>query len=83
MGDSKSTSCSSSPSPSTVLMGNVMYRRMTPEEDLIATQQGIDILVKQRSELVNQLVHHHNKLLRTNEIESLTQFSKQIDAIMR
>jgi len=61
----------------------VVYRRMTPEEDLMATQQGIDILVKQRSQLVDRLVKHHNKLLRSNEIESLHDFSKQIDAIMR
>jgi len=61
----------------------VVYRRMTPEEDLIATQQGINLLVKQRSDLVNKLVQHHNKLLRSNEIDSLTNFSRQIDAIMR
>ena len=61
----------------------VVYRRMTPEEDLIATQQGIDILVKQRSQLVEKLVRHHSNLVRSNEIESLHQFSKQIDSIMR
>ena len=61
----------------------VVYRRMTPEEDLIATQQGIDILVKQRSQLVEKLVRHHSNLVRSNEIESLYKFSKQIDSIMR
>jgi hypothetical protein len=59
------------------------YRRMTPEEDLLATQQGIDILVKQRQALVDQLVKHHDQLARTNEKESLLQFSRQIDTIMR
>ena len=34
------------------------YRRMTPEEDLIATLQGINLLVSQRQELVNQLTSH-------------------------
>ena len=61
----------------------VVYRRMSPEEDLIATQQGIDILVKQRSQLVEKLVRHHSNLVRSNEIESLYKFSKQIDSIMR
>jgi len=59
------------------------YRRMTPEEDLLATQQGIDLLVKQRQTLVDQLVKHHDQLARTNEKESLLQFSRQIDTIMR
>ena len=59
------------------------YRRMTPEEDLLATQQGIDILVKQRQTLVDQLVKHHNQLTRSNEKESLREFSRQIDTIMR
>ena len=59
------------------------YRRMTPEEDLLATQQGIDLLVKQRQALVDKLVIHHNQLSRTNEKESLLQFSRQIDSIMR
>ena len=56
---------------------------MTPEEDLLATQQGIDLLVKQRQSLVDKLVVHHNQLARTNEKESLLQFSRQIDTIMR
>jgi len=59
------------------------YRRMTPEEDLLATQQGIDLLVKQRQTLVDQLVKHHNQLTRSNEKESLREFSRQIDTIMR
>lgn len=59
------------------------YRRMTPEEDLLATQQGIDLLVKQRQSLVDKLVVHHNQLVRTNEKESLLQFSRQINTIMR
>jgi len=59
------------------------YRRMTPEEDLLATQQGIDLLVKQRQTLVDKLVKHHDQLARTNEKESLLQFSRQIDTIMR
>ena len=59
------------------------YRRMTPEEDLLATQQGIDLLVKQRQSLVDKLVVHHNQLARTNEKETLLQFSRQIDTIMR
>jgi len=59
------------------------YRRMTPEEDLLATQQGIDLLVKQRQTLVDQLVKHHNQLARSNEKESLREFSRQIDTIMR
>ena len=59
------------------------YRRMTPGEDLLATQQGIDLLVKQRQTLVDQLVKHHNQLARTNEKETLLQFSRQIDTIMR
>ena len=56
---------------------------MTPGEDLLATQQGIDLLVKQRQKLVDQLVKHHNQLARTNEKETLLQFSRQIDTIMR
>ena len=56
---------------------------MSPEEDLLATQQGIDLLVKQRQALVDKLVIHHNQLSRTNEKESLLQFSRQIDSIMR
>ena len=56
---------------------------MTPEEDLLATQQGIDILVKQRQALVDQLVKHHDQLARTNEKEPLLKFSRQIDTIMR
>merc|ERR1711997_752620 len=59
------------------------YRRQTPEEDYLSTQQGIDILVKQRQQLVDQLTKHYRKLYRSNEIESLLKFSQQIDSIMR
>ena len=59
------------------------YRRQTPEEDLLSTLSGIDILVKQRQELVDKLVQHHRKLYRSNEIENLLKFSQQIDSIMR
>ena len=56
---------------------------MTPEEDLLATQQGIDLLVKERQALVDKLVLHHNRLARANQKESLVKFSRQIDTIMR
>ena len=59
------------------------YRRMTPEEDLIATLQGINLLVRQRQELVNELTGHYRKLQRSNEIDSLLKFSQKIDHIMR
>ena len=59
------------------------YRRQTPQEDLLSTLSGIDILVKQRQELVDKLVQHHRKLYRSNEIENLLKFSQQIDSIMR
>jgi len=59
------------------------YRRQTPEEDYLSTQQGIEILVKQRQQLVDQLTKHYRKLYRSNEIESLLKFSQQIDSIMR
>ena len=59
------------------------YRRQTPEEDLLSTLSGIDILVKQRQDLVDKLVQHHRKLYRSNEIENLLKFSQQIDSIMR
>lgn len=60
-----------------------LYRRMTPEEDLISTLQGINLLVSQRQELVNQLTKHYRSLQRSNEIESLFKFSQKIDSIMR
>ena len=56
---------------------------MTPEEDLIATLQGINLLVRQRQELVNELTGHYRKLQRSNEIDSLLKFSQKIDHIMR
>merc|ERR1711994_470695 len=59
------------------------YRRQTPEEDYLSTQQGIEILVKQRQQLVDQLTKHYRKLYRSNEIESLLKFSQQIDSIIR
>merc|ERR1712223_32317 len=59
------------------------YRRQTPEEDYLSTQQVIEILVKQRQQLVDQLTKHYRKLYRSNEIESLLKFSQQIDSIMR
>jgi len=59
------------------------YRRQTPEEDYLSTQQGIEILVKQRQQLVDQLTKHYRKLYRSNQIESLLKFSEQIDSIMR
>jgi hypothetical protein len=59
------------------------YRRMTPEEDLIATLQGINLLVSQRQQLVNQLTSHYKNLQRTNEIDGLLKFSQKIDSIMR
>merc|ERR1719367_2512405 len=59
------------------------YRRQTPEEDYLSTQQGIEILVKQRQQLVDQLTKHYRKLYRSNEIENLLKFSQQIDSIMR
>merc|ERR1712156_523553 len=59
------------------------FRRQTPEEDYLSTQQGIEILVKQRQQLVDQLTKHYRKLYRSNEIESLLKFSQQIDSIMR
>jgi len=72
---------SNSESPSSQLFH--FYRRQTPEEDLLSTLSGIDILVKQRQELVDKLVQHHRKLYRSNEIENLLKFSQQIDSIMR
>merc|ERR1712087_1105900 len=59
------------------------YRRQTPEEDYLSTQQGIEILVKQRQQLVDQLTKHYRKLYRSNDIESMLTFSQQIDSIMR
>ena len=61
----------------------VFYRRMTPSEDLVATLLGIDVLVRQRQELIDRLVGHHQKLARRNEIGALTEFSKEIDRIMK
>ena len=58
-------------------------RRATPEEDYLSTQQGIEILVKQRQELVDQLTRHYRKLHRSNDIEQMLKFSQQIDSIMR
>ena len=72
---------SNSQSPSAQLFQ--FYRRQTPQEDLLSTLSGIDILVKQRQELVDKLVQHHRKLYRSNEIENLLKFSQQIDSIMR
>merc|ERR1719237_2063419 len=43
------------------------YRRQTPEEDYLSTQQGIEILVKQRQQLVDQLTKHYRKLYRSNQ----------------
>ncbi|TRY76532.1 hypothetical protein TCAL_17023 [Tigriopus californicus] len=59
------------------------YRRMTPQEDLMATLLGIDVLVRQRQDMINQLMNHHQRLSRQNEIGSLTNFSKEIDRIMK
>merc|ERR1739838_957786 len=59
------------------------YRRQTPEEDYLSTQQGIEILVKQRQQLVDQLTKHYRKLYRSNQIENLLQFSHQLDSIMK
>ena len=59
------------------------FRRQTPEEDYLSTQQGIGILVQQRQQLVDQLTQHYRKLYRSNEIENLLKFSQQIDSIMR
>merc|ERR1739847_44793 len=59
------------------------YRRQTPEEDYLSTQQGIEILVKQRQQLVDQLTRHYRKLYRSNQIENLLQFSQQLDSIMK
>lgn len=59
------------------------YRRQTPEEDYLSTQQGIEILVKQRQQLVDQLTKHYRKLYRSNQIENLLQFSQQLDSIMK
>ena len=61
----------------------IVYRRMSPQEDLMATLLGIDVLVRQRQQLINQLVQHHHKLSRKNEIGSLVDFSKEIDRIMK
>ena len=58
-------------------------RRQTPEEDYLSTQQGIEILVKQRQELVDQLTKHYRQLHRSNDIEQMLKFSQQIDSIMR
>merc|ERR1712111_14435 len=58
-------------------------RRQTPEEDYLSTQQGIEILVKQIQELVDQLTKHYRKLHRSNDIEQMLKFSQQIDSIMR
>ena len=58
-------------------------RRQTPEEDYLSTQQGIEILVKQRQVLVDQLTNHYRKLHRSNDIEQMLKFSQQIDSIMR
>ena len=56
---------------------------MTPQEDLLATLMGIEALVRQRQELVDGLVLHHNALARSKQISDLMQFSKNIDAILR
>jgi hypothetical protein len=61
----------------------IMYRRMTPQEDLMATLLGIDVLVRQRQDIINQLVSHHHGLTRKKEIVKLTDFSKEIDRIMQ
>lgn len=66
------------PAPMTVL-----FRRMSPQEDLVATLQGIDVLVRQRQELINRLVGRHGQLSRRNEIGELLKFSKDIDDIMK
>ena len=47
------------------------FRRQTPEEDYLSTQQGIEILVQERQQLVDQLTVHYRKLQRSNEIEKL------------
>ena len=49
----------------------------------MATLLGIDVLVKQRQELINQLATHHHGLVRKNEIGKLVDFSKEIDRIMK
>lgn len=59
------------------------FRRQTPEEDYLSTQQGIGILVQQRQQLVDQLTAHYRKLYRSNDIENMLKFSQQIDSIMR
>ena len=61
----------------------VTFRRMTPQEDMLATLLGIDVLVRQRAQLVQQLVGHHGRLARKNEIGALVQFSREIDRIMK
>jgi len=61
----------------------LFYRRMTPQEDLLATLNGIDLLVKQRQELITRLVDHHQNLSRRREIGALVDFSKEIDRIMK
>eukprot|EP00095_Tigriopus_kingsejongensis_P002465 maker-scaffold1069_size64751-snap-gene-0.16 protein:Tk02465 transcript:maker-scaffold1069_size64751-snap-gene-0.16-mRNA-1 annotation:"hypothetical protein" len=78
-----SPSCSS-PSQTVIEVQNpTFYRRMTPSEDLMATLLGIDVLVRQRQDLINQLVNHHERLSRKNEIGALTNFSQEIDRIMK
>ena len=59
------------------------FRRMTPQEDLMATLCGIDVLVKEREALIGQLVGHHQRLSRKKEIGRLEDFSAEIDRIMR
>ena len=69
--------------PPAPMMAMPVYRRMTPQEDMMATLLGIDVLVRQRAALVQQLVGHHGRLARKNEIGALVQFSREIDRIMK
>lgn len=74
----------SPPQPLLFLVGQpVCFRRMSPQEDLVATLSGIDVLLRQRQELIDRLVGRHKELSRRHEIGALVDFSKQIDAIMK
>ena len=58
-------------------------RALSLASSQMATLLGIDVLVKQRQELINQLAQHHHGLVRKNEIGRLVDFSKEIDRIMK
>uniref|UniRef100_A0A0K2U864 Uncharacterized protein n=1 Tax=Lepeophtheirus salmonis TaxID=72036 RepID=A0A0K2U864_LEPSM len=75
--DSKTSSGTGSPAPSTISVG--YYRRMTPEEDLLATISGIEVLLKQRQQLMQEFATVKKRNI---EINQFSQFSKSMDKVM-